>query len=60
MAASRSIRRPGWLRRDGPTEVAFEAREDISERVIFSVTVSQSHGIEDAQFDALLGVMEPA
>jgi predicted GH43/DUF377 family glycosyl hydrolase len=28
----------------------FEADEDISERVIFPVTESQSHGIEDARF----------
>ena len=31
-------------------EVAFGAEEDISERVIFPVTESQSHGIEDARF----------
>ncbi len=31
-------------------EVAFEKNEDISERVIFPVTASQSNGIEDARF----------
>jgi predicted GH43/DUF377 family glycosyl hydrolase len=31
-------------------EVAFKADQDISERVIFPVTESQSHGIEDARF----------
>jgi predicted GH43/DUF377 family glycosyl hydrolase len=31
-------------------EVAFEPNEDISERVIFPVTASQSNGIEDARF----------
>ena len=31
-------------------EVAFDAGEDISERVIFPVTESQSNGIEDARF----------
>jgi predicted GH43/DUF377 family glycosyl hydrolase len=31
-------------------EVAFKPDEDISERVIFPVTISQSHGIEDARF----------
>jgi len=31
-------------------EVVFKAEEDISERVIFPVTLSQSNGIEDARF----------
>jgi len=31
-------------------EVVFEAGQDISERVIFPITASQSHGIEDARF----------
>jgi predicted GH43/DUF377 family glycosyl hydrolase len=31
-------------------EVVFEADQDISERVIFPITDSQSHGIEDARF----------
>jgi len=31
-------------------EVVFNAGEDISERVIFPVTESQSKGIEDARF----------
>lgn len=36
---------------DGETVgVAFEPDEDISERVIFPVTASQSNGIEDARF----------
>ncbi len=33
-------------------EVAFKPDEDISERVIFPVTASQSNGIEDARFVA--------
>ena len=37
---------------EGPTEVAFKPGEDISERVIFPVTASQSNGIEDARFVA--------
>jgi predicted GH43/DUF377 family glycosyl hydrolase len=41
-------------RKSGPTgddvEVIFNSDEDISERVIFPVTESQSHGIEDARF----------
>lgn len=31
-------------------EIAFEPDEDISERVIFPITASQSNGIEDARF----------
>jgi predicted GH43/DUF377 family glycosyl hydrolase len=31
-------------------EVLFEAGEDISERVIFPITLAQSNGIEDARF----------
>ena len=31
-------------------EVVFQPHEDISERIIFPVTDSQSHGIEDARF----------
>jgi predicted GH43/DUF377 family glycosyl hydrolase len=31
-------------------EVVFETDQDISERVIFPITASQSHGIEDARF----------
>jgi len=31
-------------------EVVFQPKQDISERVIFPVTVSQSNGIEDARF----------
>lgn len=37
---------------DGPTEVAFPASEEISERVIFPVTAAQSNGLEDARFVA--------
>ncbi len=33
-------------------EVAFPATEDVSERVIFPVTLAQSNGIEDARFVA--------
>jgi predicted GH43/DUF377 family glycosyl hydrolase len=36
-------------------EVAFRQNEDISERVIFPVTESQSHGIEDARFVEFTG-----
>jgi predicted GH43/DUF377 family glycosyl hydrolase len=43
-------RRPGPLGDD--VEVIFKPNEDISERVIFPVTDSQSHGIEDARFVA--------
>ncbi len=31
-------------------EVVFEPNQDISERVIFPITESQSHGVEDARF----------
>lgn len=31
-------------------EIAFQSGEDISERVIFPITASQSNGIEDARF----------
>jgi predicted GH43/DUF377 family glycosyl hydrolase len=41
-------RRPGPIGDD--VEVIFEPDEDISERIIFPVTESQSHGIEDARF----------
>jgi predicted GH43/DUF377 family glycosyl hydrolase len=41
-------------RKSGPAgdavELAFSAEEDLSERVIFPVTDSQSNGIEDARF----------
>ena len=41
-------------RHDGPfgdiVEVRFDSDEDISERVIFPLTVSQTNGIEDARF----------
>ena len=43
-----------WARTPGPigdeVEVFFKPDEDISERIIFPVTESQSHGIEDARF----------
>jgi predicted GH43/DUF377 family glycosyl hydrolase len=42
------------VRTDGPrgedVEVSFAPNEDISERVIFPITESQSNGIEDARF----------
>jgi predicted GH43/DUF377 family glycosyl hydrolase len=41
-------RTPGPLGDD--VEVIFAAEEDISERVIFPITESQSNGIEDARF----------
>jgi predicted GH43/DUF377 family glycosyl hydrolase len=37
---------------DGLTEIRFPADAEISERVIFPVTASQSNGIEDARFVA--------
>lgn len=37
---------------EGPTEVTFKPGEDISEKVIFPITASQSNGIEDARFVA--------
>jgi predicted GH43/DUF377 family glycosyl hydrolase len=37
-------------------ELSFPADSDISERVVFPVTASQSHGIEDARFVAFDGV----
>jgi predicted GH43/DUF377 family glycosyl hydrolase len=37
---------------EGTTEVEFKPGEDISERVIFPITASQSNGIEDARFVA--------
>ena len=41
----------GWQGPDGDVvEVIFAPDEDISERVIFPVTASQAHGIEDARF----------
>jgi predicted GH43/DUF377 family glycosyl hydrolase len=36
-------------------DVAFEADRDISERVLFPITLSQSNGIEDARFVAFEG-----
>jgi predicted GH43/DUF377 family glycosyl hydrolase len=39
---------------EGVTEVAFKPGEDISERVIFPITASQSNGIEDARFVAFV------
>jgi predicted GH43/DUF377 family glycosyl hydrolase len=41
---------------DAPIEVAFEANGDLSERVLFPVTASQTNGIEDARFVAFEGV----
>ncbi len=38
-----------------PVEVTFEAEQDISERVLFPITTSQSNGIEDARFVAFEG-----
>jgi predicted GH43/DUF377 family glycosyl hydrolase len=49
LASSPKILNPG----PGPEddiEVVFKADEDISERVIFPITASQSNGIEDARF----------
>ncbi len=44
------------VRQEGPrgedVEVSFAPNEDISERVIFPITESQSNGIEDARFVA--------
>jgi predicted GH43/DUF377 family glycosyl hydrolase len=48
-ATPRIISAVPWLG-EGLTEVAFKLGEDISERVIFPITASQSNGIEDARF----------
>lgn len=48
-ATPRIISAVPWLG-EGMTEVAFKLGEDISERVIFPITASQSNGIEDARF----------
>ncbi|HWF77557.1 MAG TPA: glycoside hydrolase family 130 protein [Caulobacteraceae bacterium] len=39
-----------WRPEGDEVEVTFKADEDISERVIFPITESQSNGIEDARF----------
>jgi predicted GH43/DUF377 family glycosyl hydrolase len=39
-----------WRPEGDEVEVTFKAEEDISERVIFPITESQSNGIEDARF----------
>ena len=46
-----------WTRGDegDDIEVTFRSDEDISERVIFPVSVTQSNGIEDARFVAFEG-----
>jgi predicted GH43/DUF377 family glycosyl hydrolase len=54
-AAARLASIPRVLnRKAGPdgdeVEVIFKSDEDISERVIFPITISQSNGIEDARF----------
>jgi predicted GH43/DUF377 family glycosyl hydrolase len=41
-----------WRPEGDEIEVTFKADEDISERVIFPITESQSNGIEDARFVA--------
>ena len=54
--ASTPIVRNRVSRPDGEeVEVVFEREEDISERVIFPVTLSQSNGIEDARFVEFTG-----
>jgi predicted GH43/DUF377 family glycosyl hydrolase len=50
LATMPRIRSPVSLPGNEPVEVAFEAETDISERVIFPLTTSQSNGIEDARF----------
>jgi predicted GH43/DUF377 family glycosyl hydrolase len=42
----------GWGVEGASIELSFNADEDLSERVIFPVTESQSNGIEDARFVA--------
>lgn len=39
-----------WRPEGDEVEVTFKADEDISERIIFPITESQSNGIEDARF----------
>ena len=51
LASSPQDRQAGRHGHDGDdVEVTFGPDEDISERVIFPVTQSQSNGIEDARF----------
>ncbi|MEH6952598.1 glycoside hydrolase family 130 protein [Nitrobacter sp. NHB1] len=50
LASSPKIVDPVYDLEKDDIEVAFQADEDISERVIFPVTASQSNGIEDARF----------
>ena len=52
LAAMPQISRGDPWEVDAPIEVMFKAHEDISERVLFPVTLSQSNGIEDARFVA--------
>jgi predicted GH43/DUF377 family glycosyl hydrolase len=49
LASSPKILNPGFGP-DDDIEVVFKGDEDISERVIFPITESQSNGIEDARF----------
>jgi predicted GH43/DUF377 family glycosyl hydrolase len=50
LASMPTVRGPTLRDDDEPVEIAFRPEEDISERVIFPVTASQSNGIEDARF----------
>ncbi|OYW58139.1 MAG: glycosidase, partial [Bosea sp. 12-68-7] len=52
LAAIPRIVPPGPNSGRDETEVVFQSEQDISERVIFPVTASQSNGIEDARFVA--------
>jgi predicted GH43/DUF377 family glycosyl hydrolase len=50
LASGPKIVNPAYDLEKDDVEVVFQADEDISERVIFPVTASQSNGIEDARF----------
>jgi predicted GH43/DUF377 family glycosyl hydrolase len=50
LASSPKIKRRTPGSEGDEVEIVFEANDDISERVIFPVTLSQSNGIEDARF----------
>jgi predicted GH43/DUF377 family glycosyl hydrolase len=50
LASIPKVLNPAALLDETPVDLAFRPEEDISERVIFPVTASQSNGIEDARF----------
>jgi predicted GH43/DUF377 family glycosyl hydrolase len=50
LASNPTVQRPGSGPGGEDVDVTFRSGEDISERVIFPITESQSNGIEDARF----------